>query len=71
MEQFQHWDTCDECGFQGLIGFCTRAEEDYQDDDALGFMMDSTCPACGFEHSVLMIAEQYREMLLLRRSKDS
>ena len=70
MEHFQHWDSCDECGFQGLIAFRARAEEDYSDEDALGFMMDSTCPACEFEHSVLMIAEEYQEMLLLSRSKN-
>ena len=69
INSFQHWDHCDECGFQGLLVFQTRAEEDYDDVDALGFVMDSTCPACGAEQSVLMIAEQYQEMVLMSASK--
>ena len=68
---FQHWDQCDECGFQGLVVFRTRAEENYDDVDALGFLMDSTCPACGCEESVLVVVEQYQEMVLLSRSKRS
>ena len=68
---FQHWDACDECGFQGLIALRTRAEEDYDDADALGFVVDSTCPACGFEGSVLMVVEQFREMVLMSASKRS
>ena len=71
MDSYQHWDECDECGFQGLIVFCCRADEDYADEEALGFVMDSTCPACGIELSVLMIIEQYREMLLLAQNKPS
>ena len=66
---FQHWDECDECGFKGLIVFRTRAEEDYEDADALGFVMDSTCPECGCEESVFMVAEQYHEMLVLSTTK--
>ncbi|MFT5176186.1 MAG: hypothetical protein ACI8W7_004380 [Gammaproteobacteria bacterium] len=69
IETFQHWDQCDDCSFQGLIEFRTRAEEDYEDADALGFVMDSTCPACGDEKSVLMVAEQFQEMVLLSTLK--
>ena len=68
---FQHWDACDECGFQGLVLFRTRAEENYDDADALGFLMDSTCPACGCEESVLMVVEQYQEMVLMSTLKRS
>ena len=60
---FQHWGTCDECGFQGLLLFQCRAEEDYSDEEALGFMMDSSCPACGNEESVLVVVEEYQEMV--------
>lgn len=66
---FTHWDECDECGFKGLIVFRTRAEEDYEDADALGFVMDSICPQCGCEESVLMVAEAYHEMLVLSTTK--
>jgi hypothetical protein len=68
-ESFQHWDQCEDCGFQGLVAFRTRAEEDYKDPDALGFVMDSTCPACGSDRSVLMVAEQFHEMMLLSSLK--
>ena len=67
--QFKHWDECDECGFKGLIVFRTRAEEDYEDVDALGFVMDSTCPECGCEEAVLVVVETYHEMLVLSTAK--
>ena len=70
-DSFQHWDQCDECGFHGLVSFQTRAGEDYDDADALGFVMDSTCPACGFEQAVLVVVEQFQEMVLLSTSKRS
>ena len=65
--RYQHWGTCDECGFQGLITFQSRSEEDYSDEDALGFMMDSSCPACGNEESVLVVVEEYLEMVRMRK----
>ena len=66
---YQHWGDCDECGFQGLMAFRSRQEEDYGDEEALGFVMDSSCPACGHEEAVLVIVEQYQEMV--RMSKRS
>lgn len=66
-ERVQHWDGCDECGFQGLMLYQHRAEEDYSDEDVLGFMMDSSCPACGQEASVLVVVEQYQEMMRLSK----
>ena len=68
---FQHWDECEDCGFQGLIAFRTRADENYDDASALGFMMDSTCPACGCEGAVLMVVEQFQEMMFMSASKRS
>ncbi|MFT5448459.1 MAG: hypothetical protein ACI9DC_003644 [Gammaproteobacteria bacterium] len=67
--QFEHWDECDGCEFKGRIVFRTRVEEDYEDADALGFVMDSTCPECGCEESVLVVAETYHEMLLLSTTR--
>lgn len=64
---YQHWGTCDECGFQGLLMFQSRRGEDYSDEDALGFMMDSSCPACGNEESVLVVVEEYLEMVRMRK----
>jgi len=66
--RYQHWDACDECGFQGLMLYQHRADEDYSDEDVLGFMMDSSCPACGQEAAVLVVVEQYQEMLRLSKA---
>jgi hypothetical protein len=71
IERFQLWGDCDECGFQGLLIFASRLEENYVDEEALGFMMDSSCPACGHEAAVLLVTEEYREMVRLgRRPRD-
>lgn len=67
VERFKHWGTCDDCGFQGLMAFSTRAEEDYTDDDALGYVMDSSCPACGVEEAVLVVVDEYREMVFMSK----
>ena len=52
---------------QGLIVFRTRAEEDYTDEEALGYVMDSSCPACGTDESVLVVVEEYREMVRMSK----
>jgi hypothetical protein len=67
IERFQLWGACDACGFQGLLIFVSRLEEDYADAEALGFMLDSSCPACGHEEAVLVVAEEYREMVRMSR----
>jgi len=72
VDGFKHWGTCDECGFQGLLIFRTREEEDYTDEEALGYIMDSSCPACGVDESVLVVVDEYREMVLMsRRSEET
>lgn len=63
MRSFNSWSQCDECGFQGLMEFRTREDENYEDAEALGVMMDCVCPACGERESVLVVMEQYEEML--------
>ena len=63
VESFESWSRCDDCGFQGLLLYRTRTDEDYRDDTALGFMMDSSCPSCGQEQAVLVVAEEFRAML--------
>jgi len=69
MAQYQHWDQCSSCGFQGLMLFTSRADEDYSDQDALGFLLDSRCASCGFEVSVLVVAEEYQEMVRLAENQ--
>ena len=33
-------------------------------------MMDSTCPACGHEEAVLVVVEQYQEMVRVAKRVD-
>ena len=65
MAQYQHWDQCSACGFQGLMLFTSRSDEDYSDAQALGYLLDCRCSSCGNEVSVLIVAEEYREMVRL------
>lgn len=60
--RYQSWSQCDECGFQGLFEFQQRDDETYDDPDALGVMLDSTCPSCGFQHAVLVVTEEFQAM---------
>ena len=68
MNRFDSWSQCDECGFHGLMQFSTREDENYDDPDALGVMMDCVCPACGERESVLVVMEQYEEMLEMAKN---
>jgi len=68
MTTFNSWSQCDECGFQGLMEFWTREDENYDDAGALGVMMDCVCPACGERESVLVVMEQYEEMLHMAKN---
>jgi predicted RNA-binding Zn-ribbon protein involved in translation (DUF1610 family) len=65
MAKYQHWDQCTDCGFQGLMEFLTRDDEDYSDEDALGYLVDWKCSSCGHEISVLMVVYEYQEMVRL------
>lgn len=58
------WSECDGCGFKGHIDYHARDDENYDDRDALGYMMDASCPACGEEEPVLVLSEEYRDMIL-------
>ena len=71
IRKYNSWGQCGECSFQGLVEYRSIPSEDYDDDEALGVMMDATCPACGFEESVLMIIEEYETMLRLAAANDS
>ncbi len=68
MNRFDSWSQCDECGFHGLMQFSTREDENYDDPDALGVMMDCVCPSCGERESVLVVMEQYEEMLEMAKN---
>lgn len=63
MTSYDAWSNCEDCGFEGLMEFCTREEENYDDPEALGVMLDCICPACGARGSVLVVMEEYEEML--------
>lgn len=67
-ERYESWSSCDECGFQGLLEFVHRDDEDYDDPESLGVMLDSTCPACDHQAAVLVVIEEYRAMLRMARS---
>lgn len=67
---YQAWGDCGECGFHGLMAFARRDGEDYDDPEALGVVLDSTCPACGHEEAVLMVIEEYRVMVRLARGRE-
>ena len=64
---YSYWSECSRCGFKGMFGFYRRQGEDYDDEDALGVLLDTRCPACGDSEPVLVGQEQWREMVLLTR----
>jgi len=66
---WRSWGECGSCGFQGIMTFRARSGEDYSDPEALAVMMDSECPACGAEESVLVAAEEFGEMERDRRGQ--
>ena len=68
VERYQSWSSCDECGFQGLLEFAHRDDENYDDPDSLGVMLDSTCPACDHQAAVLVVMEEYHAMLRMAQS---
>ena len=59
------WSECSSCAFSGTVVFTTRADEDYDDLDSLGVMLDAKCPACGENEPVLVMRDQYDEMVFL------
>ena len=61
-KRYQSWGSCEECGFQGLFEFRQRREENYEDPDALGVMLDATCPACGRQQAVLVVIDEFDAM---------
>ena len=71
VKTYNSWSICDDCGFQGLIEFRCRADEDYSDDDALGYMMDTHCPSCEEVQAVLVVVDEYREMEFIARQNGS
>ena len=62
-ERYPSWSSCEECGFQGLVEFVHRDDENYDDPEALGVMLDSICPACDCQSTVLVVFEEYQAML--------
>lgn len=69
LREFRAWSTCDECGFEGLLAFALRHGEDYEDPDALGVMVDATCPACESIGAVLVASEHFEEMQSFERAR--
>ncbi len=70
MAKFKHWDQCSSCGFQGLLQFITRADEDYTDAQALGYLLDCHCASCGQVTSVLIVVEEYLNMVRLAENRE-
>lgn len=60
--QFRAWSRCDECGFEGLLAFSCRDDENYDDADALGVLVDALCPACEAIGATLVAMEHFEEM---------
>lgn len=71
MNTYTSWSSCDECGFQGLMEFNTREDENYDDQEALGVMMDCICPSCGASECVLIVTEQYEEMVFMSKNVEA
>jgi len=71
MTTYNSWSNCEECGFHGLMDFHSREDENYEDKDALGVMMDCICPSCGTREYVLVVMEQYEEMRFMARNVES
>jgi len=67
VERYRSWSSCDECGFQGLLEFSHRADENYDDPESLGVMLDATCPACDYQAAVLVVMDEYHAMQHLAR----
>ena len=68
VERYQYWSNCDECSFQGLLEFAHRDDENYDDPESLGVMLDATCPACEHQAAVLVVIDEYHAMMRMVRS---
>ena len=68
VERYRYWSSCDEYGFQGLLEFAHRDEENYDDPESLGVMLDATCPACEHQAAVLVVLDEYQAMMRTARS---
>ena len=64
-DSYRYWNYCDMCGYEGMFVFRCRADENYDDPEALGVMLDSACPACEHRESVLVTMEEYQKMCSL------
>ncbi len=67
VERYQSWSGCDECGFQGLFEFVHRDDENYDDPESLGVMLDATCPSCDYQAAVLVVIDEYHAMQHMAR----
>ena len=70
-KHYKSWSMCSSCNFQGLFVFTCRAGEIYDDPDSLGVLMDTRCPACDEEETVLVGMDEYREMVFMAKTKSS
>lgn len=62
VNRFRAWSACDECGFEGLLDFECRSDENYADAGLLGVMLDAACPACETRGAVFVASEYFDEM---------
>ncbi|QEP44506.1 hypothetical protein D5085_16010 [Ectothiorhodospiraceae bacterium BW-2] len=68
---FQYWGICGECHFDGKLNFSYIDGEDYDDSDALGYMLEQSCPSCGAIDNILIPMEEYLTMTTTLRTQSS
>lgn len=66
---YKGWNTCLDCGYEGLLEYTLMEGESYDDAEALGVMMELRCPACESRDNAFISAEYYAEMLELNPDK--
>lgn len=66
---FKGWNTCLDCGYEGLHEY-TRIEGESYENIELGVMMVLRCPACESTDNAFVTVEYYAEMMALRENQD-
>lgn len=70
-DPYKSWSKCSGCGFQGLFWYWSRVGENYDDSDLLGALMDTQCPACAEEDTVLVSMDEYQEMVFFAANRSN
>lgn len=67
---YKGWNTCLDCGYEGLLEYTFMEGESYDDAEALGVMMVLRCPACESSDNAFITSEYYIEMVALNQPQD-